>query len=149
MIEKANIVAKPIITAFQMLESMTKSKRPTRAEASDVANSVLDGTDAVTLSAESASGKFPVQTVEMMSKIIIEAERCYNYKRGYYDLKSYTPHPISTAEAIASSAVGAVHDLHVDLIIVITDTGNICRLLSKYKPSVPIFACCVSNSIIR
>lgn len=128
-----------------MLESMTKNQTPTRAEASDVANAVLDGTDAVTLSSESATGDFPVESLELMAKICAEAERCYNYKRSYYDLKHFTPGPISTAEAIAASAVGTVHDLNIDLIIVVTDTGHICRLVSKYKPSVPIFACCVSN----
>ena len=69
-----------------------------------------------------------------MAKICAEAERCYNYKRRFYDLKHFTPGPINTAEAISASAVGAVHDLSVDLIIVVTDTGHICRLVSKYKP---------------
>lgn len=145
MIEKANVAAKPVITAFQMLESMVSNIRPTRAEASDVANAVLDGTDAVTLSRESSHGMYPIETVTIMSKICMEAERCYNYKRQYNDIRFFTQFPVSTAEAIALSAVGTVNELHIDLIIVITDTGNICRLVSKYRPQVPIFACCVSN----
>ena len=145
MIEKANVAAKPVITAFQMLESMVSNIRPTRAEASDVANAVLDGTDAVTLSRESSHGMYPIETETIMSKICMEAERCYNYKRQYNDIRFFTQFPVSTAEAIALSAVGTVNELHIDLIIVITDTGNICRLVSKYRPQVPIFACCVSN----
>lgn len=91
-----------------MLESMVSNPTPTRAEASDVANAVLDGTDAVTLSGESAYGAYPVQAVQIMSKICAEAERCYNYKRNFYDIRAYTPHPVSIAEAIAQSAVGTV-----------------------------------------
>ena len=108
MIEKANIASKPIITATQMLESMTNHPRPTRAEAGDVANAVLDGTDAVMLSAESASGNFPIQAVNMMSKCCAESERCMDYKRIYNDIKLFTPSPVSTSEALAASAVSTV-----------------------------------------
>ena len=149
MIQKANIAAKPIVTAFQMLESMTNNKRPTRAEASDVANAVLDGTDAVMLSEESASGRFPVHAVSQMSRICAEAERCYDNTRSFLDLMKISQCPVSTAEAIAFSAVGAVLFLKVNLILVVTETGNICRLVSKYKPSVPILACCTNNSVVR
>ncbi len=149
MIEKANIAAKPIVTATQMLESMINAPRPTRAEASDVANAVLDGTDAVMLSGESANGAYPIQAVTIMSKCCAEAERCIDYKRTFNDIKLFTPSPVSTSEALAASCVSTVQDLNVDLIIVLTDTGHLARLVAKYRPSVPILACSVSLSVIR
>lgn len=149
MIEKANLAAKPVVTATQMLESMIKAPRPTRAEASDVANAVLDGTDAVMLSGETANGSYPLNAVTIMARTCCEAERCFDYKRFFTDIKSFTPQPISTAEAIAASAVSTTLDLDIDLVIIMTDTGNIARLVSKYRPSVPILACCVNNAIIR
>ena len=149
MIEKANIAAKPVITATQMLESMIKAPRPTRAEASDVANAVLDGTDAVMLSGESANGSYPINAVTIMSKCAAEAERCIDYKRTFNDIKLFTPSPVSTAEALAASSVSTVADLNVDLIIVLTDTGHIARLVSKYRPSVPVLACSTNEAVIR
>ena len=104
MIEKANIAAKPVVTATQMLESMIKAPRPTRAEASDVANAVLDGTDCVMLSGESANGDYPINAVTIMAKICVEAEKTMDYRRSFDDLKFYTPDPVSTAEAVASAA---------------------------------------------
>lgn len=149
MIEKANLAAKPVITATQMLESMIKAPRPTRAEASDVANAVLDGSDAVMLSGETANGSYPLNAVSIMARCCCEAERTFDYKRFFADMKNFTTQPIATAEAIASSAVSTVLDLDVDLIIILTDTGNIARLVSKYRPPVPILAACVNNQVIR
>ena len=149
MIEKANIAAKPVVTATQMLESMISAPRPTRAEASDVANAVLDGTDAVMLSGESANGSYPIQAVTIMAKICAEAERCIDYKVNYADIKLYSPVPLGTAEAISSAAVQTVLDLNIDLMIVITDTGSLARLASKYKPPVPILACSMHNHVIK
>ena len=149
MIEKANIAAKPVVTATQMLESMINAPRPTRAEASDVANAVLDGTDAVMLSGESANGGYPTQAVTIMARTCAEAERCIDYKTLYQDIKLYSNAPLGTAEAIASAAVQTVLDLNIDLVIVITDTGSLARLVSKYKPPVPILACSVNQGVIR
>lgn len=126
MIEKCNAAAKPVQTATQMLESMIKAPRPTRAEASDVANAVLDGSDCVMLSGESANGAYPVAAVTVMARTCCEAERCIDYRQFYNDMKLQTPSP-STAEAIASSAVGSVLDLNLDLVCCITDTGLLAR----------------------
>ena len=128
---------------------MIKAPRPTRAEASDVANAVLDGSDAVMLSGESANGLYPINAVTIMAKICAEAERCIDYKQSFNDIKLYTTAPLGTAEAIASAAVATVLDLNIDLIIVITDTGSLARLVSKYRPPVPLLACSVVRSVIR
>jgi len=149
MIEKANLAAKPVVTATQMLESMIKNPRPTRAEASDVANSVIDGTDCVMLSGETANGDYPINAVTIMAKICVEAEKMLDYKRVYNDLRLYTPSPLATAEAIASAACATVLDLNIDLIIVLTDTGKIARYISKYKPPVPILACSISMPVVK
>jgi pyruvate kinase len=134
MIEKANIAAKPVVTATQMLESMINAPRPTRAEASDVANAVLDGSDCVMLSGESAGGSYPLQAVNIMAKCCIEAESCIQYRRLYNDTKMMTPAPIQTAEAVASACCSAALDLPIGLIIVLTDSGKLARLVSKYRP---------------
>ena len=149
MIEKANLAAKPIITATQMLESMIKAPRPTRAEASDVANAVLDGTDAVMLSGETANGLFPLHAVEFMSRACCEAERYFDYAGFYKLLKSQLSTPIAMEESIALEAVKLTHELQsVDLIVLRTDTGKIAHIVSKYHPRVPVLAGCLSTETV-
>ena len=143
MIEKANIAAKPIMTASQVLESMCKKLKPSRTEASDITCAVLDGTDAVVLQSETSHGANPISSVTVLVKICSEAERCIDYKQTFNDIRLYTTAPLGTAEAIASSSVSTVLDLNIDLIICVTDTGSIARLVSKYRPTVPILACSV------
>jgi pyruvate kinase len=149
MIEKANLAGKPVVTATQMLESMIKAPRPTRAEASDVANAVLDGTDCVMLSGETANGDYPLNAVNIMAKICVEAEKMIDYRRQYNDLRLFTPGPLATAEAVSSAAVATVLDLNIDLIIVLTDTGKIARYVAKYRPPVPILACSISLPVVK
>ena len=150
MIEKANLAGKPVITATQMLESMIKAPRPTRAEASDVANAVIDGTDCVMLSGETANGDYPINAVTIMAKTCVEAEKTLNYRRIYNDMKSFTPHPIDTAEAVASALCSAVLDQReITLIIVLTDTGKLARLVSKFRPEVKILACSLTSNSVR
>jgi pyruvate kinase len=150
MIKKANVAGKPVITATQMLESMIKAPRPTRAEVSDVANAVLDGTDCVMLSGESANGEYPIQAVTIMAKTCVEAEKTMNYRKLYNDMKLKTPVPEGTAEDIASAVCSAVLDSKdIALIIVLTDTGKIARLVSKYRPEVKILACSQSPIVVR
>ncbi len=104
-IEEANIAAKPVQTVTQMLESMIKAPRSTRAEASDVANAVPDGPDAVMLSGEGADDAYPINAVTIMAKICAEAGRCIDYKQSFNDIKNYTTAPLGTAVFVVSSVI--------------------------------------------
>src|SRR5215470_7698661 len=136
VISRAAEWRKPVITATQMLESMTSNPRPTRAEASDVANAILDGSDAVMLSAESASGKYPREAVAMMARIILEAE---SQKPDPIPRRRQNRH-LSISETICESVAHAAQDLEMRAIAVYTETGTTARLISKYRPKAPIYA---------
>jgi len=152
MIAKCNLVGKPVVTATQMLESMTALPRPTRAEASDVANAVLDGTDCVMLSGETAGGKFPIAAVSIMRRICEEAEAVIDYESLYMGLRLGTLKKfsaMSAVESVCSSAVKATIDAGCPLIVVLTDTGHTARTIAKYRPRAPILAISASESTIR
>ncbi len=125
-----------MITATQMLESMTSSPRPTRAEASDVANAIFDGTDAVMLSGETAVGQYPNETVQMMSRIVAEAEA--HPFRLLVPEHRQAEH-LSIAETICESMAHAAQDLRIRAIAVFTETGATGRMLSKYRPAAEIY----------
>jgi len=152
MISKCNLVGKPVVTATQMLESMTGLPRPTRAEASDVANAVLDGTDCVMLSGETAGGKFPINAVSIMRRICEEAEAVTDYESLYLGLRMGTLqkfHKMDAVESVCSSAVKATIDAACPLIVVLTETGHTARSIAKYRPQAPILAICASETTIR
>jgi pyruvate kinase len=138
VIRRAAQWRKPVITATQMLESMIENPRPTRAEASDVANAIFDGSDSVMLSAETASGRYPREAVAMMSRIVIEAES----NMGEFTLprRRRDRHGLSIAETICESIAHAAEDLPMGAIAVFTETGNTARMISKYRPQAPIYA---------
>jgi len=138
IIQMANRHAKLVITATQMLESMIDNPRPTRAEASDVANAVFDGTDAVMLSAETASGKYPVESVKMMVSIIQEAEK---HKTEWSHASGFPEAALQDdALAISNAAKTLAHDRDVSTIAVFTQSGKTALLMSKTRPRVPIIA---------
>uniref|UniRef100_A0A7N2KJS3 Pyruvate kinase n=1 Tax=Quercus lobata TaxID=97700 RepID=A0A7N2KJS3_QUELO len=140
MIYKCNLVGKPVVTATQMLESMIKSPRPTRAEATDVANAVLDGTDCVMLSGESAAGAYPEIAVKIMARICIEAESSLDYGAIFKEMIRSTPLPMSPLESLASSAVRTANKAKAKLIVVLTRGGTTAKLVAKYRPAVPILS---------
>eukprot|EP00898_Chlorokybus_atmophyticus_P000724 jgi/Chlat1/1652/Chrsp127S01949 len=143
MIHKCNSAGKPVITATQMLESMIKSPKPTRAEATDVANAVIDGTDCVMLSGETAAGKYPIEAVSIMKKICCEAEASLNYSNLFKHVMKHAPMPMSPLESLASSAVRTAMKVGASLIIVLTRGGSTARLVSKYRPPVPVLTAAV------
>jgi len=135
IIDRARHFRRPVITATQMLESMTENPRPTRAEASDVANAIFDGSDAVMLSAETAAGKYPAEAVGMMARIIEQAEA------SEWDAPRRIPQEkLKVAETIAELVCHASRELHMKLIAVFTHSGFTARLVSCYRPAVPIIA---------
>ncbi len=133
IIRRASEYRKPVITATQMLESMIENPRPTRAEASDVANAVYDGTDAVMLSGESAVGKYPVEAVAMMARIVTEAERTIKEQGGSYHAHARETY-LSIAETICEATAHAAEDLDLRGIAMFTETEPTARQLSKYHP---------------
>ncbi len=129
---------KPVITATQMLESMIENPRPTRAEASDVANAVFDGTDAVMLSAETAAGRYPREAVAMMAKIVTEAER--NLSDFVLFRRRREKHALTIPETICESISHAAEDLQMGAIAIFTQSGNTARMISKYRPRTNVYA---------
>jgi pyruvate kinase len=138
IIRRAAEYRKPVITATQMLESMIDNPRPTRAEVSDVANAVYDGTDAVMLSGESAVGKYPVAAVSMMARIVADAERHIKEDNFLAPRQRHTG--LSIAETICEATAHAADDLDLRGIALFTESGQTARQLSKYHPTAPIFA---------
>ena len=137
MITKCNVAAVPVVTATQMLESMVNNPRPTRAEATDVANAVLDGTDCVMLSGETAGGKFPIEAARTMRSICIEAESCEDGEKFGKRMASLSPQPMSVLESAAFSSVKMAQKTGARLIVVLAASGGTARLIAKYHPAVP------------
>lgn len=137
IIKKCNYAGKPVITATQMLESMQENPRPTRAEASDVANAVFDGTDATMLSGESANGKYPVEAVGTMARIDMEAESALS-ELGSFQINEFDKSNVT--ETIGLSVARAAKNLGVKTIVAATESGHTARMISKYRPDADILA---------
>lgn len=138
MIKKCNVAGKPVITATQMLDSMQRNPRPTRAEASDVANAIFDGTDAIMLSGETAAGKYPTESVETMSRIAERAEQALEYREIF--MKQASAQQKSVTEAISQAVANSALDLNATAIVTSTQSGFTARVVSKYRPKALIIA---------
>jgi pyruvate kinase len=147
IIRRAAEYRKPVITATQMLESMIDNPRPTRAEASDVANAVYDGTDAVMLSAESAAGKYPVESVAMMNKIVLETE--VHMRLEPRSTVIGTRKSLSIPETICECMAHSGQEINLAAIAIFTETGNTVRLLSKFRPEAPIYALSPDEKVVH
>lgn len=137
MIQQCNRLGKPVITATQMLESMVYNPRPTRAETSDIANAILDGTDAVMLSGETANGKYPVAAVDTMLRVALSIESSSLYRRHWHD---DIPAGASTTEAISQATVRIAEALGAKAVLTASESGRTALMVSKYRPACPIFA---------
>ena len=149
IIRRAADFRKPVITATQMLESMIENPRPTRAEASDVANAIYDGTDAVMLSGETAAGRYPVHAVAMMAKIVTETEEQIRIDPQPASRKLPRHPGLSVAETICECMAHAAEDLELSAIAIFTESGLTARLLSKYRPGPPIYALSPDEAVIN
>ncbi|WP_028611889.1 pyruvate kinase [Paenibacillus harenae] len=147
MIKKGNLVGKPVITATQMLDSMQRNPRPTRAEASDVANAIFDGTDAIMLSGETAAGRYPVESVQTMARIAERAENALEYREIFN--KQANAQQTTVTEAISQAVANSALDLRAKAIITSTQSGFTARMVSKYKPKSPIIAVTTDEKVLR
>ncbi len=147
LIEKCFRNGKPVITATQMLDSMIRNPRPTRAEASDVANAIYDGTSAIMLSGETASGKYPIESIEVMAKIAEKAENSMNYWKRFssmqYDMAA------NVTNAISHATCTTAQDLNASSIITVTHSGHTARMISRFRPACPIIATTIYPRVQR
>ncbi|KAF0819484.1 MULTISPECIES: pyruvate kinase [unclassified Cytobacillus] len=147
LIKKCNAQGKPVITATQMLDSMQRNPRPTRAEASDVANAIFDGTDAIMLSGETAAGSYPVEAVQTMHNIASRAESALDHKEILSNRSKDNEHNIT--DAIGESVAHTALNLDVNAIITPTESGHTARMISKYRPKAPIVAVTSNDYVSR
>ncbi len=147
IIRKTLRASKPVITATQMLDSMTHNPRPTRAEVTDVANAIFDGTSAIMLSGETAAGRYPVETVKMMNRIAVTAEGSLNYEKIISAVAR--EHSLTITNAIAHATCSMAIEMNAQVIVTATASGETPRALSKYKPKAPIVAVTPSEETAR
>ncbi|WP_303861613.1 pyruvate kinase [Alkalibaculum bacchi] len=146
IIKKCNMLGKPVITATQMLDSMIRNPRPTRAEVTDVANAIFDGTDAIMLSGETAAGKYPIEAVETMGRIAVTTEQSSEYHRL---AKHNFSGEISVANVVSHAASSSAQQLNAAAIIAITKSGHTARMISKFRPTAPIVAIADDERVVR
>ncbi|WP_313756019.1 pyruvate kinase [Tissierella sp.] len=147
LIKKSNLVGKPVITATQMLDSMMRNPRPTRAEVTDVANAILDGSSAIMLSGETAAGKYPIESVKTMYNIAIRTEESLNYSEILSSKVAITE--VSTTNAIGKATCTTAMDLEASAIITATSSGYTSKAISKFRPKSPIIAATTTESVMR
>ena len=143
MIRKANRLGKPVITATQMLRSMVQNPRPSRAEVADIANAVLDGTDALMLSEESAVGSYPIQSVKMMARVALETESILEPRSQFDGIERSVP------EAISHAAVSLARDLQVKAFLIPTTSGSTVRMIARYRPAQPMIAISPERNTVK
>ncbi len=147
IIKKVYNAGKQVITATQMLESMVKNPRPTRAETTDVANAIYDGTSAIMLSGETAAGDHPIEALKTMVKIAVRAEKDIDYRKRFFYLQRKANPNIT--DAISHATVTTAHDLNAKCIITATKSGTTARMLSRYRPGCDVIACTTHDHIAR
>ena len=148
LIQKSYLAGKQVVTATQMLDSMMKNPRPTRAEATDVANAIYDGTSCIMLSGETAAGKYPVEALETMVRIAEKAEESINYIKRF-NSRDNSDVAFDVTNAISHATCTTAHDLGAKAIITVTKSGVTARQLSKFRPLYPIVGCTTQEHVWR
>jgi pyruvate kinase len=149
LIAKANIAGKFVIVTTQMMESMVEQPYPTRAEMTDVANAVVDGVDAVMLSRETAIGQHPIKAVQVMASICQFAEIGTNHNQNYNFVRSFTPKPVGTVEAVVSTLAKNAVDIRPGMLVVFSESGKMARLVAKYRPCAPVLVVTSCQTVAR
>ena len=162
IIKKVYQAGKQVITATQMLDSMMKNPRPTRAEATDVANAIYDGTSAIMLSGETANGKYPVEALQMMVRIATRTEQSINYRKRFKEnavfpelivesetMDEETANNKNIARAISHATCTTAHDLNAAAIVTVTKSGSTARMVSRFRPECDIIGCCLTDKVFR
>ena len=147
LIHQGYVAGRQVITATQMLESMITNPRPTRAESTDVANAIYDGTSAIMLSGETANGKYPVEAVRTMARIAERTERDINYKKRFFMANERENDDVTGA--ISHATCTTAYDLNAAAIITITKSGQTAKMVSKFRPSIPIIGCAMDDTVLR
>jgi pyruvate kinase len=152
MVHKCNEIGKPVIVATQMLDSMMRNPRPTRAEVTDVGTAVMDGADAVMLSGETAAGKYPIESIRAMASVAWEADQIVNSKSSIVwneDLHEKMDLMEQELDAVAASAVRSAQDMGAKMIVLITMSGRVARAVARHRPTVPVLAYCTDVQVAR
>lgn len=149
LIKKAYIAGKQVITATQMLESMMHNPRPTRAETTDIANAIYDGTSAIMLSGETAAGHYPVEAVKTMARIALRTESDIDYKKRFNHRSDMEFDLCSVTNAISHATCAAAHDLSAAAVITVTKSGTTAKMISKFRPQCPIIGCATTDKVMR
>ena len=147
IIKQASNSGKPVITATQMLDSMMKNPRPTRAETTDVANAIYDGTGAIMLSGETAAGKYPIQALQTMVRIAERTEEDIDYVKRFQAIETEANPNVTSA--ISHATCTTAHDLNAKAIITVTTSGGTARNISQYRPACPIIGCATHPQVCR
>lgn len=147
LIQKCYETGKPVITATQMLDSMIRNPRPTRAEANDVANAIFEGTSAIMLSGETAAGKYPLESLEMMVKIAVTAEKSMDYKVLFKS--RHAENACDVANAISHATCATAIDINATAIVTVTKTGKTAQMISRFRPDCPVIAATTSKKVMR
>lgn len=147
IIRKVYEAGKKVITATQMLDSMMKNPRPTRAETTDVANAIYDGTSGIMLSGETAAGRYPVEALQMMVRIAARAEKDIDYRKRFFGYERYANPNVT--DAICHATCTTAHDLNASAIVTVTKSGTSARMISRYRPSCQIIGCTTDEKVSR